>query len=112
MYSDKWMSDISLHKSPEIEINSATNIYYWLDENEQLVGVCINFELPDDIHYELKAENWLRFLDEVLGVNSHDDIIAPFSDFLNASIPQVDLGTALDTKHIEYKKISFYNFED
>lgn len=112
MYSDKWMSDISLHKLPAIEINSTTNMYYWLDENEQLVGVCINFELADDIHYELKAENWLRFLDEVLRVNSHDDIIAPLSDFLNASIPQVDLGTALDTKHIEYKKITFCNFED
>lgn len=112
MYSDKWMFDTSLHKSAAVEINSTTNVYYWLNENEQLVGVCVNFELAEDVHYELKAEEWVRFLCEVLMVSPHSDYTVPFRNFLNTSIPQVYFGTALDAKHIEYKKIAFYDFED
>lgn len=112
MYSDKWMFDTSLHKSAAVEINSATNVHYWLNDNEQLVGVCVSFELAEDVHYELKAEEWVRFLRDVLMVDPHSDYTVPLRNFLNTSIPQVDFGTALDAKHIEYKKIAFYDFED
>lgn len=57
MYSDQWLQDKSLHKAAAVEINSTTNVPYWLNENEQLVGVCVNFELADDVHYELNTEN-------------------------------------------------------
>ena len=55
MYSDQWLQDKSLHKAAAVEINSTTNVPYWLNENEQLVGVCVNFELADDVHYELNT---------------------------------------------------------
>ena len=110
MYSDKWMSDTSLHKTAAVEINSATNIHYWVNEDEQLVGVCVHFELADDVHYELKADEWSRFLDEVLMAAPHSDYTVSLRKFLNASMPQVDFETALDAKNIEYKKISFYDF--
>lgn len=112
MYSDKWMLDKSLHKTTAVEINSTTNVRYWLNENDQLVGVCVNFELADDVHYELKADEWIRFLGEVLMVAPHSDYTVPFRKFLNTSFPQVDFGTALNAKNIEYKKIAFYDFED
>lgn len=79
MYSDKWMLDISLHKTAAVEINSTTSIHYWLNDDKQLVGVCVNFELADDVHYKLKADEWLRFLGEVLKVEPHSDYTGPFS---------------------------------
>lgn len=95
MYSDKWIQDKSLHKTAAVKINNTTNILYWLNEKDQLVGVCVNFELVDDVHYELKAENWIRFIKEVLGLDIKENIIIPFREFLNSPIPQTDFGIAL-----------------
>lgn len=57
MYSDQWLQDKSLHKTAAVEINSTTNVQYWLNENEQLVGV----------------DDWdCVILTEELKPNSHD----------------------------------------
>lgn len=112
MYSDKWMHDTSLYVTNAVEINSTTNVCYRMSDQEQLVGVCVNFELANDVHYELTAENWNRFLGEVLLIAPNSNYVDPFREFLNTSIPQVDFGTVLDNKHIEYKKIAYFDFED
>lgn len=101
VYSDQWLQDKSLHKAAAVEINSTTNVQYWLNENEQLVGVCANFELADDVHYELNTENWFRFLREVLFIAPSSNCVVPFRDFLNTAAPQVDFGMVLDAKRIE-----------
>lgn len=112
MYSDQWIKDPSIRKTASIKINATTNVRYWLDENEQLVGVSVNFELADDVHYELKVENWNRFLEEVLNIKPTDDFIVPFRNFLNTQAPQINFGIVLYDKQIEYKSIAFYDFED
>lgn len=57
VYSDQWLQDKSLHKAAAVEINSTTNVQYWLNENEQLVGV----------------DDWdCVILTEELKPNSHD----------------------------------------
>ena len=99
--SGQWLQDKSLHKAAAVEINSTTNVQYWLNENEQLVGVCVNFELADDVHYELNTENWFRFLREVLFIAPSSNCVVPFRDFLNTAAPQVDFGMVLDAKRIE-----------
>lgn len=107
--SDQWLQDKSLHKTAAVEINTTTNVQYWLNENEQLVGVCVNFELADDVHYELNTENWFRFLREVLFIAPNSNCVVPFRDFLNTAAPQVDFGLVLDAKRIEYKKVAFHD---
>lgn len=77
------------------------NVQYWLNENEQLVGVCVNFELADDVHYELNTENWFRFLREVLFIAPSSNCVVPFRDFLNTAAPQVGFGMVLNAKRIE-----------
>lgn len=109
MDSGQWLQDKSLHKTAAVEINSTTDVQYWLNENEQLVGVCVNFELADDVHYELNTENWFRFLREALFIAPSSNCVVPFRDFLNTAAPQVDFGMVLDAKRIEYKKVAFHD---
>lgn len=112
MYSDKWLQDKSLHKTTAVEISSTTNIAYWLNEKEQLVGVCVNFELSDDVHYELEANSWYRFLKEVLDVMPNSDYIPSLRQFITPTHPHVDFENALISKNIDYKKIAYFDFED
>jgi hypothetical protein len=115
MYSDEWRRDKSISLSRSQKINSSTNIHYWVNTRNELVGVQINFNLADDVHYELQANELYRFLDEVLQVESRDNYIETLREFLQSSpIPQVELGVALYQNGIEYQKMAFYDtdFDD
>ena len=108
MYSDEWIKDKSLRTTERKSINNTANIYFWLNDNDELVGVSINFELANDVHYELKANEWYRFLNQVLKVDNKENYLKYLRDFLeSSSIPQVNLAIVLNQNAIEYKKVAF-----
>lgn len=112
MYSDEWIKDKSLRTTERKSINNTADIYFWLNYNDELIGVTINFELANDVHYELKANEWYRFLDEVLKVDNKENYIKYLKDFFESlSIPQVNLATVFDQNSIEYKKVAFFDFD-
>lgn len=38
VYCDQWLQDKSLHKAAAVEINSTTNVQYWLNEKNNLLA--------------------------------------------------------------------------
>lgn len=108
MYSDVWMRIKGYNMTSPISVNETVNIYKWLNKRNEPIGVCVNFELADDVHYELKIEEWNKFLNCVLMIDESDDFIKPFQKFLTIRLPQAAFADVLNKNNIEYKKISFY----
>ena len=114
MYSDDWMNDATLRKSMPQDLTDESNIEYWLDQNNETVGVAINFEFADDVHYELTGENWRTFLKTVLNHNQPGNGLPKFRAFLKGKLPHIKFEEALKKNNIEFKKIAFFDcdFDD
>ena len=113
MYSDVWMNDKTLRKSIPLNVIEDVEIEYWLNQNNETVGVTINFETVD-AHYELLGENWSMFLKVVLQHNEPGNGLPKFRSFLNGELPFIKFEESLDKNNIEYKKAAYFDcdFDD
>ena len=109
MYSDEWMNDMTLRKSIPQDLTDELNIEYWLDQNNETVGVTINFEFADDVHYELTGENWQKFLITVLNHNEPGNGLPKFRTFLKGKLAYIKFEDVLKKSSIEFKKIAFFD---
>ena len=110
MYSDDWHRK---HYEIENRIPLGGAFYYRhaYDNAGNLVGVIVDCELADDVHFELLADSWKRFCDVYLG--DFDDETVAFREFINASKPNsvatvFRFEDAFDMAGIVYQKIAFY----
>lgn len=113
MYSDVWMNDESLRKSIPLDVTDGVEIVYWLNTNNETVGVTINFETVD-AHYELLGEDWRTFLKKVLQHNEPGNGIPKFKAFLKGKLSFIKFEESLEKNNIEYKKAAYFDcdFDD
>ncbi len=111
MYSDVWIKDDSIQKSIPYDVTDEANIEYWHDRDHHIVGVKLNFEFADDVHYELTWDNWLIFLEKVLHHTERGDGLKKLAAFLKGKLPHIKFEHALQKHGIEYKKMAFFHLD-
>jgi hypothetical protein len=105
MYSDEWLQK-GYHKSKRqrLKIKEPIDYIVWLDETDQPVGITLNFEYADDVHFEFKYEDFLKLI-AILGGNK-DFVLTLCNYFEGKHI--YEFSNFLDNNFITYKKIAFY----
>lgn len=106
MYSDEWLR-LGYHKGNKniIANDKHINYIFWYDDNEQEVGVTLNFEYADDSHYELQYNEFLKLIDTLGGGSDYAKIL---SEFLKGGRPLYEFSDLMDSKNIKYREIHFY----
>lgn len=108
MYSDAWIKDAMVRKASPILLTDEIRLSEWLNEKNEPIGISIDFEYADDIHYEFLIEDWNLFISKVLKVEPTSDYIPYLKAFFQKPKSHLDFGTALWNNKIEHKKIAFY----
>ena len=108
MYSDKWMNDPSIHKSSALYLTDNISLRYWQTENNQILGVCVDFDYADDFHYEFLKENWDFFLQNILHIDPNTDYLPLLKTYFQKTAAHLDFMTAVDEHRIEHRKVAFY----
>lgn len=61
MYSDEWLRNDYSHGEKVVLYNEFINYYVWCNQAKIPVGVTINFEYADDVHYDVLYSDWVLF---------------------------------------------------
>ena len=107
MYSDEWINDKSIIKSPANKVNDFTNISFWQNACGELVGVSVSFELAEDVHYEFKADAWRLLLKVVLNLTESEDYLLALNELIGKDETSYHFAMALFLNNIEHNKLSF-----
>ena len=105
MYSDKWRKQgcykkLRVHKDKMF-------LYDWYSKEGAHIGVGVDYEIAEDVHYEIKRDDWVRLLGEVI---NEEDVYRPSKktiDFLARPEMHYEFGLIMNLNHIAYKKIAF-----
>lgn len=106
MYSDIWLRDGSVHKAPPIAITKEICLVRWLNEGNELIGIGLNLEYAEDIHYEFLADDWDLFICSVLKQDPASDYIPSLKRYFQS--PSSHMDSDLWNNGIEFKKISYW----
>lgn len=108
MLSDEWLSK-KYTSGNKAKISN--KIYYrvWTDTKGKQVGISLDFEYADDVHYDLSVENWAIFL-QVIALEQNateNDIIEGLREYFE-SRDCFDFENDAKKAGAEYDKIAFY----
>jgi len=106
MLSDDWLQSGFTKKASITLVPTLILLQTWVDLLGLPVGIGIDFEYADDIHFELTYKDWCMFLREQFG---SDDITKLLPDLI-AYIKKNDwqgLEKSLEQFGIKYNKICF-----
>ena len=106
MYSDDWIK-LRNAKSEQIEVSDIVFYRIRTDHAGAEVGVTVDFETSNDLHYEMPLSEWQRFLDEVLRINESNDITAALRDYFVKNEELFVFERDLRIHGIRYQKIFF-----
>lgn len=106
MYSDFWLKQGYVKKITRI--NEHIVLSEWIDDSRQIVGVSFSFNYENDIHFELKIDEWKKFLKDVLETEDEINYIKNLKVLFEDESPYRKLAEILDTNSIKYQKIAFY----
>lgn len=110
MFSDVWRVNGSTKGRPICIVDSLIYCSVWEDHNHTPIGVTIDFEYTDDVHYELRFDDWQRFLHDVLGCQDSTDTILRLQEyFINTDISSFQ--DIMNQQNITFRKIAFYDIE-
>ena len=109
MYSDLWMKNPDLCKSMPVHITNGISIAYWRDLQNNVIGITINFEMGDDIHFELAVDDWKVFVKSVLPNAETENELDQFKGFIHTALPHVKFEAALEDNNIKYQKVAFFD---
>ena len=107
MYSDEWIKAQYTKSTPE-RINTFALISFWRNSTNKLIGATVDFELADDVHYEIKADAWQMLLEKVLHVEENGDYLAALKAVIGTQETSYYFCSALISNNIPYQKIAFY----
>lgn len=106
LYSDCWLKK-GYKKSSRIRINDHIDLFKWYDDSKVNIGVTISFNFADDVHYELRTDQWSKFINLISkqkDISDYDSL----NSFFEMDYPHIQLSDFLEKNNIEYKKIAFY----
>lgn len=105
MYSDEWIKNENITRCKTVKLNSIANYYTWVDRNDGLIGISINFENADDTHYEMLARDWYSYQEKVLRIPRGEDYTAALADATSKG--WLDFVTQLQDHDILYRVIAY-----
>lgn len=107
MLSDKWLQLEYTHGESIDIVEGLIDYYIWTDNFSTPIGVSLNFEYADDVHYELHYCDWVRFLKDCLHTDPYN-----CSEALNTFFSESDcfaFDDMLINNDITYNRVAFYN---
>lgn len=107
MLSDEWLKNGYSHGETIDIIDGLITYEIWTDNSKALIGVSINFEYADDVHYNLSYSDWIRFLEDYLNIDSENHNIS-LHNFFSVS-DCFNFEDSLQECNISYDKIAFWN---
>ena len=108
MLSDEWLGK-NYQSSEKVQLSKIADYKMWADAQGNKVGVTLNFEYADDVHYDMTIGNWNRFL-QGLGINetaSEEETLERLRKYFSHRGFAGFEATA-EKKGIEYTKMAFY----
>lgn len=108
MYSDNWIRTTDIHKAPPIALTEEINLCKWISEKDGIIGIGIDFEYADDIHYEFLIDDWNLFVGTVLNSDTNSDYIPLLIDYFAEPSSHLKFGLSLRDNNIKHTKIAFY----
>ncbi len=110
MYSDEWIKKQNIECGKAVRLNTISNYYTWKDELGALVGITINFEEADDTHYELLADDWYLFQEQILNVKRNNNFDAALGELTSKG--WLKFSEKLQELGVRYEVISFWDGDD
>lgn len=110
MLSDEWLQLGYTHSDRIDIVNGLIDYYIWTDTCGSPIGISVNFEYADDVHYELHYSDWVRFLKECLQTTLEDCGEALYSYFCVSDCFAFD--DMLINNDIPYDRVTFYDPEE
>ena len=110
MYSDEWIKKQNIECGKAVRLNTISNYYTWKDEHGALVGITINFEEADDTHYELLADDWYLFQEQILNVKRNNIFDAALGELTSKG--WLKFSEKLQELGVRYEVISFWDGDD
>jgi hypothetical protein len=107
MLSDDWLRQGFQH-GERIEVTNIVDYVIWTNNENDFIGVSVNFDEADDYHYDIEIKEWMKFLVNVLDNPDFEVTSKLFRNFLNDSSEIFAFQDALDFNQIKYDKIAFW----
>jgi len=106
IYSDEWLR-LGYQKGDKIIISDDKRINYelWYEDNNNDIGVTVNFEYADDSHYGLQYEEFMKLIDALGGGSDYNAIL---SKFFKDGRPLYKISDFMKSKNIQFNEIHFY----
>lgn len=108
MYSDNWIKIVKVYKTAATALTEETSLCKWMSEKDGLIGIGIDFEYADDIHYEFLIDDWNLFVGTVLGGDINSDYIPLLKDYFAEPSSHLKFGLSLRNNNIKHTKVAFY----
>lgn len=109
MLSDEWLRFGYTHSDNIDIIDGLIDYYIWTDTCGSPIGISVNFEYADDVHYELHYSDWVRFLKDCLHTTLEDCSKALYTYF-SKSDSHMFRNLLTDNK-ISFDRVVFYDSE-
>lgn len=103
MHGDDWLAR-GWASDPRTPLHDGVDYRFWRDERGDVIGVGIDFEWANDVHYELTDRAFRRLLD-VLDVGDGQDFHGALRDVTRH---HQDLEEVLKGSGIPFKKATFW----
>ncbi|WP_270816319.1 hypothetical protein [Hungatella effluvii] len=107
MLSDEWLKNGYTHGNTIDIIHGLITYEIWTNNSKKPIGVSVNFEYADDVHYNLSYSNWIRFLEDYLNIEHSEDHNRALYNFFSAS-DCFGFEDSLKECTIPYDKIAFW----
>lgn len=107
MLSDDWLRQ-GFHHGERIEVTDIVDYVIWTNNENDFIGVSVNFEEADDYHYDIEIEEWMKFLVNVLNDANLNETPKLFRNFLEENTEIFGFQAVLDSNQIKYDKIAFW----
>lgn len=107
MLSDEWLQNGYTHGDTIDIIDGLITYEIWTNNSKNPIGVSVNFEYADDVHYNLSYSDWIQFLKEYLNIEHSEDHNRALYNFFSVS-DCFGFEDSLKECTIPYDKIAFW----
>ncbi len=108
MFSDDWLKSGYMHGENIGIVNSLVHYKIWHDSNNSSIGVSVDYEYAEDVHFDILYNDWCKFLKEELGYTDSMDCQMLLRSYF-ADRDCFDFEEAMKRRNIAYSKIAFYS---
>ena len=101
MYSDDWIEK-GYEKNNPLKLSHEVDLCIWNCE-DNTIGVSVNFEISNDVHYDIYYNEWLKFEGWVKNINNKT-----LEEYFEG-MDWLSFETQLEQLEIKYNKAAYYD---